>query len=255
MSKMLAVNVSDSWVSPVFPLKLKDNDVHIWRSKLEQPELHVREFASVLSEQERMRAAGYLLEEPRRRFIVGRAVLKTILAYYLKTEPVQLHFSYGPHGKPYLAGRCREAAVQFNMAHSNELALYAFTVKHRIGVDLEYIHQIPDVENMVVRFSPKGGSFERLPNSQKLRVFFNRWTRTEAHAKAVGTGLTQSFDAFDASLTREEPACPSSWFITSFTPAADYTASVVVEGHNCVLSYFEFVPREHARDNSVVPEE
>ncbi|HVP16116.1 MAG TPA: 4'-phosphopantetheinyl transferase superfamily protein [candidate division Zixibacteria bacterium] len=237
----MVVNVSDFWVSPMFPMKLKDNDVHIWRSKLEQPDLCVPEFASVLSVKERMRAAGYLFEEHRKRFIVGRAVLRTILAYYLNTEPGKLQFCYGPRGKPYLAERSCEASVQFNMAHSNELALYAFTVKRRIGVDLEYIHKIPDVEKIVARIFPKGENFETLPNSQKLNAFFNCWTRTEACAKAVGTGLAQSFDGFDASLTREEPACPSSWFITSFAPAPDYTASLVVEGHNCALHYFEFM--------------
>lgn len=237
---MSVVNVSDSWVSPAFPLKLKDNDVHIWRLKLEQPDSRVREYASTLSEKERIRAAGFLFERHRKRFIVGRAVLRTILASYLNTGPGQVQFCYGPHGKPYLAEKSCKAIVQFNLAHSNELVLYAFTVKQRIGVDLEYIHQIPDVEKMVARFFPEGEN-ELPPNSQKVSAFFNRWTRTEAYAKAVGTGLAQSFDGFDASLTREEPACPSSWFITSFIPALDYAASLVVERHDCVLHYFEFI--------------
>jgi 4'-phosphopantetheinyl transferase len=242
--KILVVDVFDPWVSPALPLELKDNDVHIWRSKLEQPDLHVREFASVLSEKERTRAAGFRFERHKKRFIVGRAILRTILASYLNTEPSQLQFCYGPHGKPYLTQKSCEAALQFNLAHSNELALYAFTVKRRIGVDLEYIRQIPDVEKMIARFFPKGENFEMLPNSEKLGAFFNRWTRTEAYAKAVGTGLAKSFDRFDASFTRQEPIRPSGWFITSFKPAPSYTASLVVEGHNCVLHYFEFVPQK-----------
>jgi 4'-phosphopantetheinyl transferase len=240
---MSVVNVSDSWVSPPFPLRLNDNDVHIWRSKLEQPDLCVRKFASVLSEKERMRAAGFRFERHRKRFIVGRAVLRMILASYLNTEPCQLQFCYGPHGKPYLAKKSCKGTVQFNLTHSNELGLYAFTIKGRVGVDLEYIQQIPDVEKMDAKFFPKGEDLGILSNSQKLGVFFNRWTRTEAIAKAVGTGLAQSFEGCDASFMREELACPSRWFITSFMPAPDYTASLVVEGSNCVLHYFEFKPQ------------
>ena len=245
MSEMAVVNVSDSWGSPALPVSLKGDDVHVWRARLEQPDLCVREFASVLSEKERTRAASFRFERHRKRFIVGRAVLRTILASYLNAEPGQLRFCYGSHGKPYLAERSCNATVQFNLAHSNELVLYAFTAKRRVGVDLEYIHFIPDVEEMVTRFFPKGKNFWMLPNSQKLGAFFNHWTRTEAYAKAVGTGLAQSFDWFDASLVREEPACPSRWFITSFMPAPDYTASLVVEGHDCVLHYFEFMPRKN----------
>lgn len=243
MSEMAVVNVSDSWVSPALPVRLKDNDVHVWRARLEQPDLCIREFASVLSEKERNRVASLRFERHRKRFIVGRAVLRTILASYLNAEPGQLQFCYGPHGKPYLAERSCNETVQFNLAHSNELVLYAFTAKRKVGVDLEYIHFIPDVEKMVTRFFPEGKNLRMLPNSQKLRAFFNHWTRTEAYTKAVGTGLAQSFDCFDASLAREEPACPSRWSITSFMPAPDYTASLVVEGHDCVLHYFEFMPR------------
>jgi len=230
----------DFWTLPVLPVRLSRNDVHLWRLELDQPHLDILGFASTLSTEERMRAASFRFERHRNRFIVAHGALRKILSFYLNISPHQLRFRNGVYGKPYLAKEfCR---VQFSMAHSNELALYAFTIKHRIGVDLEYIHQIPDVEKMLARFLPRVEDFEMLPNNQKLSAFFTRWTRTEAYAKAVGTGLAQSFDGFDASLTLEEPACPSSWFITSFTPAPDYTASLVVEGHSCILHYFEFVP-------------
>jgi 4'-phosphopantetheinyl transferase len=224
-------------------MKLKDNDVHIWRSKLEQSDPCLHEFASVLSEQERTRATGFRFEKDRKRFVVGRAVLRTILASYLDTEPGQLEFCYNPYGKPYLVEKSCKTSVQFSLAHSNELALYAFTSRCRVGVDLECIHHIPDVEQIVARFFPKGENFRTLPNSQKLSAFFNRWTRTEAYAKAVGIGLAMCFDGFDALLVREEPTCSSSWFIKSFRPAPGYTASLVVEGHDCFLRYFEFMPR------------
>src|SRR5205823_11883911 len=111
----LALNgLSGSWALPA-------GEVHIWRTSLERPAEAVRRMRSVLSCDEQRRADRFRFERDRSRYIVGRALLRTLLAGYLQTEPGELEFEYGEFRKPVL----REGPW-FNLSHSGPIALYAF---------------------------------------------------------------------------------------------------------------------------------
>lgn len=242
------------WGAPRFPTKLSDNDVHVWWLKLEQADLCAVRFASILTEKERTRAASLFFERDRNRFILCRGVLRTVLGSYLNTEPDRLEFSYGSYGKPYLAGAFSEESVQFSLAHSHELALYVFTRGRKVGIDLERIRNIPDVDQVAARFLSRreNAMFRTLPRGQRLKAFFGFWTRKEAYGKAIGIGLAQPLDGFSMSMMPEEPdrsfnmeenareAC--CWSIMSFTPAPEYTAALAAEGHSLNLNYYQYMP-------------
>ncbi len=243
-----------SWVSPRLPLKLSSSDVHIWRLNFEQPDFYSFRFASILTEEERLRVASFRFKRHGKQFIIGRSVLRIILGLYLNIEPTKLKFRYGLYGKPYLDERFNKETIQFNLAHSHEFALYVFTIRHRVGVDIEYINNIPDFENIVNHlFSRQENAlFEMLPNSQKLRTFYNYWTLKEAYSKACGTGFAEFSNRFDLTQLFEYTTClfntkehvinPSCWSIISFTPAPDYTAALAMEVLNCHPRYFQFLP-------------
>jgi 4'-phosphopantetheinyl transferase len=204
------------------PMSLSTHDVHLWRLKLEHPECHVDEFISILSCEERRRAARFRFEMDRNRFVVWHGILRTILAYYLNNEPDQLKFSYGAYGKPYVPHRSYE--IQFSLAHSRELALYAFARKRNVGVDVEYIRELPDVEQMAATYltEQENEVFKSLPKGRRSKAFFELWTRKEAYLKAIGTGLAQPF-------TKINPSVTFGWSIASFTPDPDYVAALAIE--------------------------
>jgi 4'-phosphopantetheinyl transferase len=245
-------NLVYSWLPPPPNLTLSSNDIHLWGATLDQPALWVQQLAQPLSEEERRKAECFHFEQDRKRFIVGRGVLRTILGLYLGTEPNRLEFCYGHHGKPYLAERFGEGALRFNLAHSYELALYAFTRGREIGVDLEYMRYMPDAEQIAASFfsARENAILHALPTSQKQEAFFNCWTRKEAYIKAIGNGLAQPLDKFDVSLAPGEPACllnvegapeeASRWSLKALTPAPGYVAAMAVEGHNWRLTYWQF---------------
>jgi 4'-phosphopantetheinyl transferase len=210
---------------PTSPSNLPEHEVHLWRLKLEQPEQHVDEFISLLSSEEQRRAAKFRFERDRNRFVVARGVLRTILASYLNYEPDQLELSYGPYGKPYVPHR--SYAIQFNLAHSHEVVLYAFALERNVGVDVEQIRELPDVEQMATTYltEQENAVFKSLPRGRKSRAFFESWTRKEAYLKAIGTGLAQPF-------TRINPSITFGWSIMSFTPDPDYVAALAIEGQD-----------------------
>lgn len=240
---MIVAENSSFW--PRFPTSLSTREVHVWRLKLEQSELQVDEFAPILSGDERRRAARFRFERDRKRFVVGRGVLRTILASYMNTEPDQLKFSYGAYGKPYVQHRSYGIPIQFSIAHSHELALYAFARERKVGVDAEYVREFPDLEQMGARYltEQENAVFKSLPRRQKARAFFESWTRKEAYLKAIGTGLAHALDRIDVVRAGELTPVPntrdlvgtSELSIASFTPCLGYVAALAIEGGNLSL--------------------
>jgi 4'-phosphopantetheinyl transferase len=234
------------WPSPPPDLALAGDAVHVWRAELEQPEERVRQLAQTLSQDEQDRAGRFYFERHRRRFIVARAMLRAILGRYLGLDPGQLEFRYGSRGKPYLAARFSQ--LEFNLAHSRELALYAFTQGREIGIDLEHLRSIADIEQISARFfsARENATLSAFPENQRLRAFYNCWTRKEAYLKATGEGLTHPLDQFDVSLAPGEPARllrvqgdpleAARWSLQALEPASDYIAAIALRSRGWSLA-------------------
>jgi len=233
-------------------LKLANDEIHVWRASFEQPAEHIRQLASVLSANERSRAERFRFERDRRTFTIGRGVLRVILGHYIGIEPGQVQFRYGPYGKPYLAQELERSALRFNLAHSHELALYAFARGREIGVDLERVRPMPDAEQIAARFfsARENRALQALPQAQKIQAFFNCWTCKEAYLKASGEGLARPLDTFDVSLVpgeatrllyvKGQPEEIDRWSFKTFVPAADHLATLAVEGLGWQTLYLDY---------------
>lgn len=241
-----------SWLSPPDKLTLSDNDVHVWRAALDQPNPWEQQLAQTLSEDEFMKAKRFCFDRDRRHFIVGRGVLRTIIGLYLNMEPSRLQFCHGSRGKPYLAESFGDHPLRFNQSDSRGLALYVFTRRREVGVDIEYMRIVSDAKQIVAgSFSSReNAAFQALPERQKQAAFFNCWTRKEAYIKAIGEGLYYSLDQFDVSLAPGEPARllrvngdpkeASRWSLQALFPAPGYVAALAVEQHDWYLRCWQF---------------
>ncbi len=173
-------------------LRLRPTDVDIWRVTLdEQPEEAVAHFRPLLSPDEAERARKFFFERDRRRFVIGRGILRTLLARYLGCPVSEIAFRYGPNGKPMLPAEDGAPALHFNVAHSDSVALLAFSTAGEIGIDLERVRDLPDWEHIAATyFSPAEQARVRAcpPEARRLE-FFRAWTRQEAILKASGLGL------------------------------------------------------------------
>jgi len=223
-------------------LSLSSDEVHVWRAFFDQETSHINELVRTLSKNERLKAKRFYFQKDQRRFVITHGILRKMLGQYLNIEPNRLKFSYGSHGKPTLNRIPDGHSLCFNMSHSNGLALFAFTWGRRIGVDVEYVRSMPDIEEIAERFfSPRENAvFRTVPAGKKLEAFFNCWTRKEAFLKANGDGLSRSLDSFEVSLALGEPARllsvegdlheASRWSLWALVPASRYIGALAVEG-------------------------
>ena len=115
------------WSRPPANVTAGPDEVHVWRASLDRPAHETRVLYQTLSSDEHERASRFFCRRARDHFIVGRAVLRMILAGYVHELPRRLRFDYGPHGKPALAHDGKPHATHFNVSHSQGLAVYAIT--------------------------------------------------------------------------------------------------------------------------------
>ncbi len=232
---------SSPFALPPSDLALSSGEVHIWLAALDQSGPHIHNLMRTLSADECMRAGDYYFERDRKRYLVGRGILRTILGLYLHVEPDVLHFQYGKYGKPVLADTFGRETLHFNLSHSNEIALFAFTRQCEIGVDIEHLSGISEIEQIADRFFSRReyDSIRSLPEEQKRESFVKGWTCKEAFIKARGDGLSYALDRFEVSMTPREPAKllrvegdsreASHWSMQCLQPAPDYVGAFAVK--------------------------
>jgi 4'-phosphopantetheinyl transferase len=190
-------------------LSLPLDSLHVWQVSLLQSPECVAELAQTLSPDEWARAERFHFERHRRRFIVGRGVLRKLLAGYLCTPAGEIVFSYAARGKPFLPASINSSDLRFNLAHAHEMALFAFTCQREVGIDIEHIQPLADAGAIAKRFFAAGEyqAWSELPQDQRLVGFFNCWTRKEAYIKAIGDGLSKPLDQFEVSLASGASSC------------------------------------------------
>lgn len=131
-----------------------------------------------------------------KRFLLGsHAVLHSVLAEATGQSVTQLELFRDEFGKPRLA----DGSLCFNMSRSKSVALIGLSMAREIGVDIEIIDEVPDVE-MLARehFSPREyEAWRRLDPASAAPAFLQCWVRKEACVKAAGIGLALRLDQLD----------------------------------------------------------
>lgn len=215
-------------------LSMKADEIHLWNGRIAAGEDCFLELYASLSQEEIEKANGFRFDQHRRHYIICRGLLRTILAGYLDAKPAEIHFQYGNKGKPFLL----DCAVRFSVSHSEDRVLYAFSEHHELGVDLEYIRELPDVEMLAQHFfAPfEFAGFCNAVTAGRKRAFFCCWTRKEAYIKATGQGLSLPLDSFYVPTESEGPAKAttmagsdagaSDWTVIHLDPAPGYVGAL-----------------------------
>ncbi len=190
--------------------------VHVWRVPL----LGGAADVALLSVDERERAGRLRFERDRGAYVASRVALRRILGGYLRTDPATIRFELSANGKPSIVDG---AGLSFSHSRSAPLALVAVTRGRAVGVDIERIRPMADMDGVAARFLPRAAAavLRDLPEPDRLAAFFVCWTRREAEVKATGAGLSADL---------ETGAGDGAWTVRSIGVGPGAAAAVAVEG-------------------------
>lgn len=234
-----------AWPAGPIEPSLAPDEVHVWAASLSVPTAVLAALSITLSAEERERAARFKFDLHRNRFIVGRGILRELLGRYTGANPEELDFAYADHGKPQLTSG---SDLQFNLAHSDDIGLFAFSRHGPLGVDVEQVRRINNVDDLVARFfsARENDLFQKLSDDQKPGAFFNLWTRKEALLKATGEGITGGLNRVEVTFLEDEaarllaidgnPVPARDWILSSLAPAPGFVGAVAVQSTHIKVS-------------------
>ncbi len=213
------------------------DEVEVSTVRLGASETVIERLSDVLASDELERAARFRFLRLRERYIQARATLRYLLAPHVGCSPKDLVFSYGVGGKPSVQGN---ASLRFNVSHSFDVAVYAVGWGCELGVDVEQIRPLKDLDALAAHyFCPEEhGDLTRLASDERVPAFFRCWTRKEAYVKAVGDGLGIALDSFRVTLLPGAPAAfvhighvtAHDWRLHDLAPVPGYAGALAYRG-------------------------
>lgn len=211
---------------------LDAGQVDVWTLDLDAVTATDDALALHLSDEERARAAGFVLGVHRRRFLASHVFLRSVLGDCLGLPPAALEFGRTALGKPVLDGGAG-ARLHFSLSHSGSSAACA-VARGPVGVDLEREQAIPEEEGVAARiFTPERlARWRAEPADSRTRSLLIGWTRFEALAKAQGGGLVRPPEPIDLDGGPNDwhaiDGADGPWWIIALRPAAGIVLSVAL---------------------------
>ncbi|MCG8576191.1 MAG: 4'-phosphopantetheinyl transferase superfamily protein [Flavobacteriales bacterium] len=167
--------------------ELTAKEIHLWRVSLNPSQEVLLSCQNALSTAEKGRVEFFSFDQVKQNYLVSQGVLRVLLGKYLGINPQEVELGRHSKGKPFCK---QDPNLYFNISNSGGKCVYAFSRKGEIGIDLEKIRPLSDLDEMIEKnFSAQEQSYIQKKSAEKLRRFFLFWTIKESYLKAIGEGM------------------------------------------------------------------
>lgn len=183
------------------PIKLPQDEVHIWNFDLNNYLDQIDNFSNILSSNELVRAGKFHFNRDKNWFIISRSLLRIFLNYYTEIPAAEIEIITNTFGKPSLLSAYKDKHLNFNLSHSKNFLSIGFS-KSNIGIDVEFMKPLKNHLKIAKRFFSVS-EFQQLlsfPADKILDGFYSCWTAKESVIKLSGEGLSFPLKEFDVEL-------------------------------------------------------
>jgi 4'-phosphopantetheinyl transferase len=237
----IIVDVEDPVLSHKVPLAT--GEVHLWLcdyADIGDKQL-LDAYRTLLNEGEKEQESRFYFERDRRRYLVTRALVRTVLSRYEPIEPKDWRFCVNAYGCPKIESPERVVRLSFNISHAHSLIVLGVADGRALGVDVENVLarevSIDIADNF---FSPtEVAALAGVPTTRQHDRFFEYWTFKESYIKARGMGLSIPLDKFSFQYPHDgvvqiaiDPALaddPRRWKFWQFRPTPEYLVAVCAD--------------------------
>ncbi len=225
-------------------IAIDPSEIHLWLTDYDaigDEALH-NAYRRLLSDDERAQEPKYYFAKDRRRYLVTRALVRTVLSRYAAVDPRDWTFATNAYGRPHATNaQAEDLGLTFNLSHTHSMIALGVTVGRALGVDVENVRSRTVSMDMADRFfSPlESGDLANTPSHRQQYRFFEYWTFKEAYIKARGMGLQLPLDKFsfryphdrgvEIAIDRDLGDDPARWRFWQMRPDADYLLAICAE--------------------------
>src|SRR3989440_6927232 len=121
-------------------IPLTPGEIHIWLTfydEVSDERLHSA-YRELLSDAEKKQEPRFYFARDRRRYLVTRALVRTVLSRYVSIHPREWIFSTNAYGRPEIVNaQVRDGSLSFNISHTHSLIVLGVTRNRALGVDVE----------------------------------------------------------------------------------------------------------------------
>lgn len=225
---------------------LENKDIHLWWMNCADFSPSEDEW-QLLDAEEKERALRFKRPCDRDRYVLVRSILRRLIATYLEIPPHQVEFCYGDKGKPILRSSSQDESLEFNVSHSHQMALWGFSRRQALGVDVEYIKPNHQGLSIAKRFftALEYQALQEKSEGAQREFFFQLWTRKESCIKARGESLFEKIGQLEVPA---QDCCMADWrslsqenmYVRDLKLHPHYKASIASFNNSAALSCFEW---------------
>lgn len=217
--------------------------IHLWFSFIDEinDEPLLAKYLTLLPRIERDILQRFHFPQHKKRYLVGRALARSVIAESINIAPQSIVFEREAYGRPYIVQPDKSRTIDFNLSYTDGLVALALYMEGKVGVDVENINNDIDVMTIAGTYfsTAEREELNNLPDSgaQKER-FYELWTLKEAYLKASGLGLNTSLNRVCcASIKRTagplqkfalQPDSMRSCQVGLFDPSTQHKAAICV---------------------------
>lgn len=227
-------------------LTIDPAEIHLWLAyydEIAEEGLHAA-YRELMSREEREQEPRFFFARDRRRYLVTRALVRTVLSRYADVDPAAWVFDTNAYGRPEAVNAAaKDLGLTFNISHTHSLIVLGVTRSRALGVDVENFRaREVSIDLAHHYFAPREvAALNTVPEHEQQYRFFEYWTFKESYIKARGMGLSLPLDKFsfhyaddravELAIDRELADDAARWQFWQFRPAADYLVAVCAERH------------------------
>jgi 4'-phosphopantetheinyl transferase len=223
------------------------SDIHLWLCRVEDvvhPALWVR-YHALLTPAEATQASRFVFDVHRKRYLVTRALVRTVLSRYLPQQaPQGWRFTTNAYGCPQVADLASLApdlpGLRFNLSHTDDMVVLAIRPQGAVGVDIETWQRSSNLDIADHYFSKQeAAQLRQLEASQQHAHFTALWTLKESYIKARTMGLAIALDQVGFALDTPgridavfEPALlddPQRWQFWQLSPSKEHVVALCAQ--------------------------
>jgi 4'-phosphopantetheinyl transferase len=223
--------------------KLHSRDVDLWLTfydEITDAQLHHR-YLLLLNPAEREQQKRFYFQRDRLRYLVTRALVRTVLSRYVPVEETAWRFDTNTYGRPHIANADVLAHdLRFNISHTHSLIALAVSCGREVGVDVENTSASVDLGIANHFFAAaEVAALAKVPAAGRNFRFFEYWTFKESYVKARGMGLALPLNKFSfhypaehevrIEIDRELGDEAGRWQFWQLLPGAEYLVAVCAE--------------------------